>query len=151
MITSVACCVKQGSAPLDGSKQKGHSDVVPNTPTPPAEPSLSVLLRRLRKLKAQTLRDVENETKISNAYLSQLENGTTTNPSPHVLHKLADHYGVPYESLMEAAGYLKPATGKKTERLGAVEAALMSLHLTDEEQEKVTEFVAFLRSQRKKK
>lgn len=123
---------------------------MPDTPIPPAAASLSEVLRLLRKLKAQTLRQVETETKISNAYLSQLENGTTTNPSPHVLHKLADHYGVPYESLMEAAGYLKPTTGQQHERLGAVEAALMSLQLTPEEQEKVTEFVAFLRSQRKK-
>lgn len=113
--------------------------------------SLSDLLRRLRRLKAQTLREVESATKISNAYLSQLEGGTTSNPSPHVLHKLADHYQVPYESLMEAAGYLKPNSGAKHERLGAVEAALMSLQLTPDEQEKVTEFVAFLRSQRKPK
>lgn len=74
----------------------------------------------------------------------------TSNPSPHVLHKLAEHYKVPYESLMEAAGYLQPASGQQHERLGAVEAALMSLQLTPDEQEKVTEFVAFLRSQRKK-
>lgn len=131
-------------------KQRHHIVSVPDTPASPAATALSDILRRLRKLKAQTLREVETATKISNAYLSQLENGTTTNPSPHVLHKLADHYGVPYESLMEAAGYLKPTTGQKHERLGAVEAALMSLQLTPEEQEKVTEFVAFLRSQRKK-
>lgn len=121
-----------------------------NSP-PDAAPSIGQVLRTLRRLKAQTLRGVEGATKISNAYLSQLENGMTTNPSPQVLHKLAEHYAVPYESLMEAAGYLNPSGGGKHERLGAVEAALMSLKLTPDEQVKVTEFVEFLRSQRRKK
>jgi transcriptional regulator with XRE-family HTH domain len=99
------------------------------------------------------LRDVEKATGISNAYLSQLETGKVENPSPHVLHKLADFYKVPYESLMQAAGYLKsPPQGKKgTRKVGAIQAALMSVNLTDEEEKKVVEFVEFLRMQRRQK
>jgi transcriptional regulator with XRE-family HTH domain len=42
--------------------------------------------------------------------LSQLEKGGIQQPSPSVLHELAAVYAVPYEALMEKAGYLLPAT-----------------------------------------
>src|SRR5437762_14358322 len=64
-------------------------------------------LRRIRAISGVSLRDVENATKVSNAYLSQLETGKTSNPSPQVLHTLAGFYNVPYASLIEAAGYLE--------------------------------------------
>ena len=112
---------------------------------------LAETLRNVRGIKGVKLRDVEKATGISNAYLSQLETGKAENPSPHVLYKLAQYYGVPYKSLMEAAGYLideKPAT-KKQQRPGAVQAALMSAELTPDEAAKVAEFIKFLRSQRR--
>jgi HTH-type transcriptional regulator, competence development regulator len=117
--------------------------------------SLAIILRSIRAASGASLREVERQTGISNAYLSQLENGSTDKPSPHFLHKLATFYKVPYESLMEAAGYLKPPSkvttneGKK-KRLGALEVALMSARLTEKEQQKVAEFVQFLRSTRRK-
>lgn len=119
---------------------------------------LAETLRRLRRLSGKTLRQVERECGISNAYLSQLEGGTPANPapnpSPQKLHKLAECYGVPYELLMEEAGYLEPQPedaphGRK--RLGAVEAALLSAKLTREEQERVVDFIEFLRSQGRRK
>ena len=68
---------------------------------------LAEQLRRIRMVKKVSLREVEKATRISNAYLSQLESGNATNPSPHILHKLAEFYGVPYTSLMKTAGYLE--------------------------------------------
>ena len=47
-------------------------------------------LQRVRKVKNASLREVERATGISNAYLSQLEGGDATNPSPHILQKLAE-------------------------------------------------------------
>ena len=112
-------------------------------------------LRRIRAINGASLRDVENETKVSNAYLSQLETGKTSNPSPEVLYKLAGYYKIPYESLMKAAGYLgkEPATSPKERKkpLGAVQSALMSAQLTDEEQDKVADFIGYLRQQRNQK
>ena len=111
--------------------------------------TLGETLRLTRKLKGLSLREVEERTGISNAYLSQLETGKAENPSPHVLHKLSEVYDVPYESLMKAAGYLvKP--GPKSgppKRPSAIQAALMSAKLTPEEEKKVAEFIEFLRSQ----
>src|SRR4029450_10806549 len=77
-----------------------------------ARPSeLGALLADLRAAKGLSLREVEENTgrALSNAYLSQLENGKIRKPSPNVLHSLAKVYGVPYEALMEKAGYLLPS------------------------------------------
>src|SRR5438445_5389641 len=71
---------------------------------------LGSLLADLRTAKGLSLREVEEATgkAVSNAYLSQLENGKIRKPSPNVLHSLAKAYFVPYEALMEKAGYLLP-------------------------------------------
>jgi len=111
---------------------------------------LAETLRTLRVMSGSSLRQVEKKTGISNAYLSQLETGATQNPSPQVLHSLADYYAVPYESLMEAAGYLRPATDSPSkQRLGGIEVALMSAKLDEDEQQRVVQFIDFLRSQRR--
>jgi HTH-type transcriptional regulator, competence development regulator len=113
---------------------------------------LSEMLRTLRRMSGASLREVEKKTGVSNAYLSQLETGATTNPAPQMLHSLAAFYDVPYESLMEAAGYLKPATSAHDKRrVGAAEAALMSAKLTADEEGRVVQFIEFLRSQRRAK
>ncbi|HEX8178634.1 MAG TPA: helix-turn-helix transcriptional regulator [Pyrinomonadaceae bacterium] len=105
-------------------------------------------LRRLRINKGVSLREVEKATKVSNAYLSQLENGKTDQPSPRVLHKLAEYYGVPYNRLMEIAGYLQPSENAQHNKVGGLQAALMSSDLTEEEEKTVAQFIQFLRAQR---
>lgn len=108
-------------------------------------------LRRLRAMRGFSLREVEKATRISNAYLSQLETGKAQNPSPHVLHTLAAFYEVPYESLMVAAGYLKPTQSAERagKRMSTMQAALMTAKLDEEEESKVAEFIGYLRSQRR--
>lgn len=66
--------------------------------------TLADLLRDLRF--GKTLREVEAATGISNAYLSQLESGTATQPSLRILKILSDFYGVSLSHLMQLAGYL---------------------------------------------
>lgn len=62
-------------------------------------------LRRARLAANLTLRQVETDTGISNAYLSQLETGKADNPSTTILRKLAEHYHVGPELFLKAAGY----------------------------------------------
>jgi transcriptional regulator with XRE-family HTH domain len=97
----------------------------------------------------QSLRDVEEATGVSNAYLSQLEQGKMTNPSPHILHKLAAFYEVPYETLMEKAGYITRSEdeGAAKRRSGKL-AALSVGNLTRQEEEKLLDYLAFLRSRK---
>ena len=65
-------------------------------------------LRDLRRVRRLTLRAVEEQSGVSNSYLSQVEHGHIRQPSPHVLQKLAAVYGVAYEALMARAGYIRP-------------------------------------------
>lgn len=105
-------------------------------------------LRRIRDLRALTLRRVEAMTGISNAYLSQLETGKIEKPSPNFLYKLAEAYKVPYELLMEKAGYIVKGR-KQREGQTLLGAALATASdLTPEEESEVANFLAFLRSKR---
>ena len=120
-------------------------------PRKPAEfvgrPSeLGTLLADLRKAKGLSLREVEEATgnAVSNAYLSQLENGKIQKPSPHVLHSLAGVYVVPYEALMEKAGYLMPSENGSGRRKRLAVFAIDDL--TAEEEEELLKYLAFLRS-----
>jgi transcriptional regulator with XRE-family HTH domain len=107
---------------------------------------LGALLADLRTAKGLSLRQVEEATDkaVSNAYLSQLENGRIRKPSPNVLHSLAGVYTVHYEALMEKAGYLLPSQdeGGRRNRL----AAFAIDDLTAEEEEELLKYLAFLRS-----
>src|SRR5258706_8523706 len=81
---------------------------MPNSRQGARRSDLGRLLADLRMAKGLSLRRVEEVTRnrVSNAYLSQLEKGKIHKPSPNVLHSLAAVYAVPYETLMEKAGYL---------------------------------------------
>lgn len=104
-------------------------------------------LRRLRLLKGETLRDVQKETGVSNAYLSQIETDKINEPSPRILQKLAAHYDASYEQLMETAGYLKPrASDSKSNSKGVAtrttELAAMAENMSDEQWKFIKTFVA---------
>ena len=107
---------------------------------------LGTLLADLRTAKGLSLREVEEATgkTVSNAYLSQLEHGKIRKPSPHVLHSLAQVYVVPYEALMEKAGYLLPSENGPGQRKRL--AAFAIDDLTAEEEEELLKYLAFLRS-----
>ena len=119
--------------------------------------SLGAYLANVRSIKKLTLREVEEATgkEVSNAYLSQLETGKISRPSPNILHALAKIYGIAYELLMEKAGYISPATpmpanilrsgpAPRTQR----PATFANENLTQDEEEKLLEYLAFLRSRR---
>jgi transcriptional regulator with XRE-family HTH domain len=93
------------------------------------------------------LRDVERETGVSNAYLSQLENKKIKAPTPNVLHKLAALYGIEYSAVMRSAGYpVAESQGNADDRL----AARLGPTSPDEE-EALAEYLEFLRSRTSKR
>ena len=108
---------------------------------------LGSFLYDLRTAKRLSLRGVEEaaDRAVSNAYLSQVENGKIRKPSPDVLHSLAKVYGVPYETLMERAGYRVPipedgGRQRKKSKIFAID------DLTPEEEKELLKYLAFLRS-----
>lgn len=97
------------------------------------------------------MRAVEEATGISNAYLSQLETGKITKPSPKFLYKLSAFYEVPYEDLMKYADYIaedRAGDENKRRRLSAAALATMA-DLTPEEEEELMKYAEYLRSRRR--
>jgi len=138
------------------SKKRPIATHRPADAAPPETGGLGPYLASIRLVRRLTLREVEEATggEVSNAYLSQLENNKISRPSPNVLHALAKVLSVPYETLMEKAGYLAPATpeldvlrsappGRK-----ARQSVLEAENLTPEEEEALLQYLAFLRSRK---
>jgi transcriptional regulator with XRE-family HTH domain len=118
--------------------------------TKPEQTSLGPYLASIRASRKMTLREVEEATgkEVSNAYLSQLENGKINKPSPHILHSLAEVYGVDYAILMERAGYIvKPRANQ--ERHGTVPTFAIE-HLTQDEEKALLAYLKLYRTERKK-
>jgi len=113
----------------------------------------------LRHATGLSLRDVEEASGVSNAYLSQLETGKITKPSPDFLYRLAEVYAahlpanVPivcsYERMMELAGHIVPAkdSGRRRGRL----PTFSTEELTADEEEELLKYLAFIRMRRGKK
>jgi transcriptional regulator with XRE-family HTH domain len=125
----------------NGSKRSRRSGRFVGQPS-----DLGALLADLRNAKGLSLREVEAATghAVSNAYLSQLENGKIGKPSPNVLYSISEVYGVPYDALMEKAGYLSPSDNGSGGRKRL--AAFAINDLTAEEEEELLKYLAFLRS-----
>lgn len=134
--------------------KKRISAAAPSTDGADARTRLGSYLLSLREAKRLTLREVEEATDktVSNAYLSQLENSKILKPAPAVLHALALVYAIPYERLMEKAGYLTaestPSGGLRSagQRRSPRASAFAIADLTQEEEAKLLEYLAFLRS-----
>ena len=73
-------------------------------------------LRKLRKDKGLTLKQVEKTAKVSNAYVSLVERGRRNPPHPDILKRLAKVYEVSQRELLVAAGYLEDDPSEQVER-----------------------------------
>lgn len=62
-------------------------------------------LEQTRKSLGWSLRQAEQESGVSNGYISQIERGDAE-PSPDVMRRLGQAYHIPFDVLMEAAGYI---------------------------------------------
>jgi transcriptional regulator with XRE-family HTH domain len=103
----------------------------------------------MREAKALSLRQVEAKSGISNAFISQMESGKVKQPSPVMLYKLAEVYGVPYESLMELAGYPSPSA-LTTEPRSASAVFRRFGEITPTEEAELLDYLSFLRSRTRK-
>jgi len=108
-------------------------------------------LKNIRTSKGLSLRAVEKitENKISNAYLSQLENGQIKNPSASILFALSQAYEISYESLMEKAGYISSNNRSDLEKHGKA-ATFAVENLTSDEETELLEYLQFIRNKRGK-
>jgi transcriptional regulator with XRE-family HTH domain len=91
-------------------------------PWRPQLEALGALLRSQRLAAELSLRELAERTRVSNAYLSQLERGQHE-PSLSVLRAIASALGVPVATLLARAGLLE-ADGEQPVR--ETEAAILS-------------------------
>ena len=112
--------------------------------TKKAQQTLGDFLRSTRNKVGLSLREVEDEIGISNAYLSQLEGDKIKQPSPKVLHKLSELYRISYSAVMGLAGYPVPDSKAKESVLYARIGSL-----SEEEEDAVVDYIEFLRSRSK--
>ena len=108
--------------------------------------TIGKLLRQYRELNKLTLRSVEEKTGISNAYLSQLENGKIANPSANTLYKLSSVYDVDLKTILTAGGVIekKEQDYPRNKILQSV-AASAGAPLTEEEERKLLDYLNYLR------
>ena len=110
--------------------------------------SLGNTLKEARERNSLTLRQVEDATEISSAYLSQLENEKIRKPSANVLYKLATIYGEPLNNLLKAAGIIQTSTQtegeeESQEKKWVNRLAYYAKGLTSEEQEEIMNYIKF--------
>lgn len=95
--------------------------------------SIGERFRTIREAMGLTLRTVERETTISNAYLSQLENGKIKSPSYRIVKQLCTFYCI------------------KTDVGDMDELTMLISTMTDMEVEQLTTFAKFILNSRKTK
>src|SRR5947208_829389 len=105
----------------------------------------------LRNAAGMSIREAEEESGVSNGYISQLETGKKTlTPSPDILHRLCEAYAarIPrnapltysFQRMMELAGHILPekATGARSGRL----PTFAKEKLTADEEDELLKYLA---------
>ncbi len=111
--------------------------------------SLGAQLHEVRRLKGLSLKAAAEPAGISAAYLQKLERDEVKRPSPHVLYALSEVLNVPYETLMELAGYVVPAAGKnEVIATSALSHALSSEDLSEDEAEVLARYLRWYRDEK---
>jgi transcriptional regulator with XRE-family HTH domain len=127
-------------------------------PQPIVSPSdrgpLGQYLWDVRQVSKMSLREVEEASGVSNAYVSQLETGKITKPSPDILHKLSEAYGArlprnspvacSFQKMMELAGHILPDKKQSGARRGRL-PTFAKEELTEEEEAELLKYLAFIR------
>jgi len=113
--------------------------------------TLGQYLASIRKDRGCTLREVEEMTErlVSNAYLSQIENGKIKQPSPSVLHALSVAYSIDYGYLMELAGHITPNKPRDEEQRHGRIATFSDHNLTPEEEAELFDYLNYIRSRKR--
>jgi transcriptional regulator with XRE-family HTH domain len=101
----------------------------------PRARQLGQYIRLQRQMADLSLRGMAELTKVSNAYLSQVERGLHQ-PSLRVLQAIAEALNIPADQLLAEAGFLSgPADPSAPPRTGTEEAIRSDPNLTTEERE----------------
>lgn len=109
--------------------------------------ALGDILKEKRIELGMSLRDVERQTGIRNAHLSQIENHTISRPEMAMLWELAALYGLDYAELLAAAdlpGGSGEPSGRQRRRMSVAMRAMGEL--TPAQQDEALRYMAELRA-----
>ena len=108
---------------------------------------LGTYIQAKRKEKGYSIRKLAELAEISHTEVKRIEDGMRKQTSPQVLRSIATALNCPYEDLMAAAGYIdEPTVDSDATAVAGIQNAD---DLSQEEIDKVNEYIAFLKSQRK--
>ena len=113
-----------------------------------AKETLGAALKRARRERELSLRDVERRTGVKSGHLSQIETGTIAKPDMAILWDLAEVYGLDFDRLLRLAGLGSGAesSGRARQRMTVALRALEEL--SPAEQAATLAFMAELRARR---
>lgn len=105
--------------------------------------NLAIFIKERRESLQLSTRKLAELSNVSHSEIHRLENGERRHPSPPLLKDLAKGLSVPYEEIMQAAGYMDriPSTP-------VIAPKIAFSDLTEDEQDQVRTFIEFLRSKR---
>ena len=108
---------------------------------------LGTYIQAKRKEKGYSIRKLAELADISHTEVKRIEDGLRKQTSPQVLRSIATALNCPYEDLMAVAGYIdEPTVNIDATAVAGIQNAD---DLSQEEIDKVNEYIAFLKSQRK--
>lgn len=111
--------------------------------------SLGTILKEARSKTGLTLRQVEDSSGVSNAYLSQLENDKIKSPSANILYKLSSLYNIPLNLLLKGAGIIEGHVEETSTNNSFINrVAFSSEGLTEEEKQDVLQYLEFLKTKK---
>ena len=92
-------------------------------------------LKRARRARELSLRDVERRTGIKSGHLSQIETGTIARPDMAILWDLAEVYEIDFDRLLALAGLARAgeSSGRARQRMTVALRALEELSPADQE------------------
>lgn len=121
---------------------------------------LGEYLWNLRQACQLSLREVEEDSGVSNGYLSQIESGKNRKPMPQILYALSETYkkflppkapvGCSYEKMMELAGHIKRSAEIANGRRRVALPTFAGEELTDEEEQELLKYLAFIRMRKRR-
>jgi transcriptional regulator with XRE-family HTH domain len=109
---------------------------------------LGEYLKSERKKLRLTLRDVEDETGVSNPYLSQIENGKIKNPSANILYKLSKVYSLPLNDILVRAKIIdEKDTNESFDFIEAI--SVITSNFNEKQKQEVLRFVEYIKCRKK--
>ena len=112
--------------------------------------TLGETLKRARSKIKLTLRQIEETSGISNAYLSQLENDKIKMPSANILYRISTIYEIELNDLLIAAGIIEKVDKKKEKKKKDFmeKIAFSADKLNNKQKNSVLEYLEFIKSRK---